>query len=240
MILFLKSFFNDLTVRQTRSYLFYYLILLLSLIIFLTIAGSYINYTYWFLGPFESYLVYYILGLFFVLSLNLLLTFFQSKINALEDNEESDLKDESSFTRQIKLLHPLAKVPLKKHQTDAGYDVFLVSDLTLKPREIKRVPLGLAVEIKEDEFLTIYSRSSAKLNGISVADNACDSGYTGELYAFMINHNENQVNYKTGDRVVQLVFKKVSASYEFKLVEDLKSGLRGTNGFGSTGLNEIN
>jgi len=137
--------------------------------------------------------------------------------------------------RLIKRLHPDAKLPLKKHKFDAGSDVFLIEDVTLKPYSSTMVPLGIAVQIKPGEMLTIRSRSSTKIKGISCTQTTCDAGYTGELKTFLINHTDKAVEFKKGERVFQLVFIKISENSEFVEAVELPSSSRNDSGFGSTG-----
>lgn len=140
--------------------------------------------------------------------------------------------------RLIKLLHPNAKMPVKVHAQDAGYDHFLCEDITLEPRECIRFPLGIAVEIKTGQMLSVRSRSSTKLKGVSCSQTTCDAGYNGELYGFLINHTDNRITWNAGDRVVQLVFLKLPEPYvltELAPQENLPPSSRNTAGFGSTG-----
>ena len=138
--------------------------------------------------------------------------------------------------RNIKLLHPDAKIPIKKHPSDAGWDCFTIEDLTLPPYSSTKFPLGLAVDIKPGELLTIRSRSSTKIQGCSCTQTTCDAGYTGQLHGFLINHTSKTVTFAKGSRVVQLVFIKLSDHHELKEGElDTTTSKRGDNGFGSTG-----
>lgn len=137
-------------------------------------------------------------------------------------------------TRKIKLIHPDAQIPTKKHSQDAGYDCFLIEDLVLKPKSHLRFNMGFAIEIKDGEMLTVRSRSSTKMKGVSCAETTCDPGYTGELYGFLINHSDEEITFTKGSRVVQLVFLKIQNNQE--LVEgQLTTSERGQRGFGSTG-----
>lgn len=142
--------------------------------------------------------------------------------------------------RKVKLLHPDSKLPSKKYQHDAGFDHYLIEDLTIPARSFVRFPLGIAIEIKENEFLTIRSRSSMKMKGLSCAETTCDSFYTGELFGFLINHSKKDIALKKGDRAIQLVFQKITPHEGLVALEpedQLPQGERGSAGFGSTGKN---
>jgi dUTP pyrophosphatase len=135
--------------------------------------------------------------------------------------------------RRIKLLHPDAKIPTRTHEYDAGYDCYLVEDLTLKPRSFLKFSLGFAIQIKEGQMMTIRSRSSTKVKGASCSETTCDAGYTGQLYGFLINHTDQELQFKKGERCVQIVFIKISTE---EIVEGtLPESQRGSKGFGSSG-----
>lgn len=139
-----------------------------------------------------------------------------------------------STNRNIKLLHPAAKIPTRNHPLDAGHDCYLVEDIILEPHSSYRVPLGFAIQIKQNQMLTVRSRSSTKVKGVSCTQTTCDAGYTGQISAFLINHSSQRVIFKKGDRVVQLVFIRLSG------VNTITEGIlpessRGSKGFGSSG-----
>ena len=139
--------------------------------------------------------------------------------------------------RNIKLLHPDAKIPYKKNKLDAGYDCYLIQDITIPPYSKIRFSLGFAIDIKSGQMLTVRSRSSTKMKGLSCAQTTCDAGYTGELYAFLINHTSEPVTFLKGQRAVQLVFVKLAEFHQIVEGELDEISERGKKGFGSSGMN---
>lgn len=137
-------------------------------------------------------------------------------------------------SRSITMLHPDARIPVKKYESDAGYDVFLVEDVSLKPFSSVRIPLGFGIQIKQGQMLTVRSRSSTKMRGVSCTQTTCDAGYTGQLHGFLINHTNQHITFSKGDRVVQLVFLTLAPSSVLRQgILPLSS--REGQGFGSTG-----
>jgi len=136
--------------------------------------------------------------------------------------------------RVIKLLHKDAKVPSKQYNLDAGYDCYSIEDITVEPHSYKMFDLGFAIQIEPGEMLTIRSRSSTKKRGVSCAQTTCDAGYTGPLKGFLVNSSDEAVTFYKGERIVQLVFIKLS---EDKTIQEgtLLQTDRGSKGFGSTG-----
>jgi dUTP pyrophosphatase len=137
--------------------------------------------------------------------------------------------------RKVKLFHPDARTPSKKYLTDAGWDCYNIEDFTLKPRESKRIPLGIGLQVRNGEYVSVNTRSSIKLKGASALDSVCDAGYTGELYGYIINNTDKQLLFKKGERVFQIVISKIPY-IEYLSEGELPESERGTNGFGSTGL----
>ena len=51
-------------------------------------------------------------------------------------------------------------LPVRKTKCSAGYDFISFLDIVIKPGEIVKVPTGVKVKLNEDEYLSIYVRSS--------------------------------------------------------------------------------
>lgn len=136
--------------------------------------------------------------------------------------------------RRVVLIHPDSRLPSKTYEEDAGYDVYNPEEVTLYPNQIKKVALGIAIEIRRGEMCTIRSRSSTKARGVACAENTCDAGYTGQLFAMMVNHTTEPVVFKKNERIVQLVFVNINHSDEL-IQGPLPVLSRGSKGFGSSG-----
>ena len=136
--------------------------------------------------------------------------------------------------RKIKLIYPEVKIPTKTYSLDAGYDCYLIEDLIVPAYSAIKFPLGFAIQINPNEMLTIRSRSSAKLKGVSCAESTCDAGYTGQLHGFLINHTSKDIFFSKGERVVQLVFVKIAESSTL-VPGQLGDTERGSAAFGASG-----
>jgi len=84
----------------------------------------------------------------------------------------------------------------------------------------------------------VHPRSGLAIkNGISLVNTpgTVDAAYRGELACILINHDlTNEVTFKKGDRIAQLVIQKVEEA-DFVEVDSLPGSDRGSGGFGSTG-----
>ena len=139
----------------------------------------------------------------------------------------------------FKRIHPEAGVPEYAHDGDAGCDLRSMCDLELRPGERAIVPTGIAMSIPEGYAGFVQPRSGlAAKHGISIVNTPglIDSHYRGEIKAILINTDpEASFEIKRGDKVCQLVFQKVDQA-RFVEVDELDETVRGSGGFGSTGV----
>ena len=57
--------------------------------------------------------------------------------------------------------------PFRPHENDAGADVYMPYDYTLKPGEIARIPLGFGLMIPDGYAGYVFPRSSMAAKGLS-------------------------------------------------------------------------
>jgi dUTP pyrophosphatase len=115
---------------------------------------------------------------------------------------------------------------------------FLEKPLIISPLQRVRVPTGLVFEIPEGYEAQVRPRSGlAFRQGITVlnAPGTIDSDYRGELEVILINAGTEPFTLKSGDRIAQLVIAPVSKAVIVKS-GSLSATIRGTCGFGSTGV----
>lgn len=133
--------------------------------------------------------------------------------------------------------HPL---PAYETKASAGLDVRANIDapIELKPLERTLVKTGLFMEIPEGYECQVRSRSGLALKkGISVlnAPGTVDADYRGEVGVILINLSNETFIIEDGERIAQLVFAKVKQANWIE-ADVLSDTVRGTGGFGSTGV----
>jgi len=137
----------------------------------------------------------------------------------------------------VKRLHADAVLPVYKHPGDAGMDLSAVEAVTVAPGEIVTVPTGLAFAIPDGYVGLVHPRSGLASRGLTVANapGTIDAGYRGEVKVLLINLGREIFAIEKGDRIAQMVIQQVA---HLPLVEsaNLDATLRGSGGFGSTGL----
>lgn len=124
--------------------------------------------------------------------------------------------------------------PTKGSILSAGLDVYSPIDFTLFNGETKRIPLGICIEINEDEVAIMSERSSMGKNGITSVGNIIDSDYRGEISIVLQNNNLLHQEFKIGDRIGQIIVCKLGDN-SIEIVDELSSTERGSGGFGSSG-----
>ncbi len=137
---------------------------------------------------------------------------------------------------RVKKLNENTVIPSYAHGGDAGFDLSSAYDYVIRSGKREIVKTGFSMEIPEGYFGNIKDRSSVTLkNGVHVLAGVVDSNYRGEVGIVMINLGEEDYEIRVGDRVAQMLLEKVER-VEFEEASELEDSLRGTGGFGSSGV----
>ena len=135
-----------------------------------------------------------------------------------------------------------ADIPLPCYMTPraAGMDVYaaIEKDLILKAGEIALIPTGFAMAIPPGFEAQIRPRSGLAVNygvGIINSPGTIDADYRGEIKIGVVNHGEKSFTFHRGDRIAQMVIKRVYQA-RLEIVEELDETGRNTGGFGHTGM----
>lgn len=139
----------------------------------------------------------------------------------------------------IKRLDPEVVLPCYAYEGDAGLDLRANVDIDIAPFERKLIPTGLAVAIPEGFAGFVQPRSGLALkSGLSMANTPglIDAHYRGELKVIAVNLDANEaIHISKGERIAQLVIQRVPA-VSLMEVDELDETDRGTDGFGSSGV----
>ena len=122
--------------------------------------------------------------------------------------------------------------PFRPHENDAGADVYIPFDCTLKPGDIIKIPLGFGLEIPDGYAGYVFPRSSLAVKGLVCELPPIDSGYRGEIHAIVSNVRNIRQTLRKDTRIGQLIITPVIIA---DFVMDLGAE-RGTGAFGSTGV----
>lgn len=124
----------------------------------------------------------------------------------------------------------------RQYETDAAYDICALEDTNIPAKGWSTVHTGLRMSIPTGYAGLVLSRSGLASRGIFVlnAPGLIDAGYSGEVKVVLANmHELSDIMIHAGDRIAQFMIIKLE-SYFFSH-GTIWGGLRGDNGFGSTG-----
>lgn len=148
----------------------------------------------------------------------------------------------SQFQKDIcnnKNLYDEYTLPKRSTKKSAGYDFVAIDDYEIKTGEIKKIPLGVKVNMEDDEVLFLISRSSMGFkynirmtNQIGVIDSDYYNNSTNEGHMWISLQNQGNKDYqiKKGDKIIQGIFVKyLTVNNEEQIKNERKSGIGSTN-----------
>lgn len=115
------------------------------------------------------------------------------------------------------LLYANYLLPQRDSESTAGYDIYLLEELVIKPNEIKKIPTGLKSFFEKDEVLFLIVRSSTgfKYNirlcnqvGVIDSDYYNNQDNEGHIWLKVQNEGNEIVTIPKGESIVQGIFLK--------------------------------
>lgn len=131
-------------------------------------------------------------------------------------------------------LDETAFMPMKAHEEDAGFDIRTPIDFFIKPRKSMSVDTGVHLEIPKGYVGMLKSKSGLNVKHDILSEGVVDAGYSGSIVAKLYNHSDTTMYFNRGDKITQIVIMPIP-DVTMNLVDEISSGERGENGFGSTG-----
>ena len=131
-----------------------------------------------------------------------------------------------------------AELPRYAHDGDAGFDLCITEDVRLEHNASAVCGLGFACEIPSGCVGLVFPRSGLGAHfGVTLRNSVgvIDSGYRGEVCAPLVNLSCDTVFLPKGSRVCQMVVVPF-VPCDLVKVASLTDTERGTDGFGSTGI----
>lgn len=131
-------------------------------------------------------------------------------------------------------LDPMAWIPERAHDTDAGLDLKSPLNITVPARGSATIDTGVHIQLPPNTAGMIKSKSGLNVKHGITSDGVVDVGYTGSIRVKLYNHSDTAYRVKRGDKISQLVIVPVVIP-PITVVDELEDTERGDNGFGSTG-----
>lgn len=134
-------------------------------------------------------------------------------------------------------------LPKYNYGTDSGFDLHSTSEVIVSAQSRALIPTGLRFDIPDGTELQIRSKSGLAINqGLMVLNSpgTIDCGYTGEIQVIIFNTNTEPFTITKGMKVAQAVLCPVINGkwVQLKRIDKINEKDRGSNGFGSTGINK--
>ena len=127
-----------------------------------------------------------------------------------------------------------AKMPVRAHETDAGFDLFAMESDIVPARGSKTFDTGVHVELPVGTVGMVKSKSGLNVKHGLTSEGVIDAGYTGSIRVKLYNHSDSAYAVYKGDKISQLVILPILTP-DLELVDELEATDRGAGGFGSTG-----
>lgn len=156
---------------------------------------------------------------------------------------------EEHFKIEVEVMDD-GKLPSKKNQTDAGFDLYATSDITIYPGQVLKHPLNIRMKLPAGTWAEITSKSGLGAQGLLVYAGVIDELYRGIPHVVMSNINLIQeidsdgiplmrttpIVIKKGEKLAQLIMSPYANQFYIEQVEQVDTNTdRGEGGFGSTG-----
>jgi dUTP pyrophosphatase len=129
-------------------------------------------------------------------------------------------------------------MPIKGSNRAGAFDIYM-PEAGIANGISQLIGLGFAAAVPENHVALLLPRSGTGAKHGLELNNTCgviDSDYRGEWKAAIRTKSGLPFNWEAGDRILQFLLVPVNTSVVLKQVEELNTTLRGTGGFGSSGL----
>ena len=142
------------------------------------------------------------------------------------------------MTVKFRRIDPSAELPTYAHPGDAGMDIRSIEELTIEPGARALVHTGLVMVLPLGYEAQVRPRSGLALkNGVTVLNTpgTIDEGYRGEIGVILANFGSEPFNVEKGAKIAQMVIAPCARA-EIVETDEVDDTVRGTGGFGSSGL----
>lgn len=127
-----------------------------------------------------------------------------------------------------------AYMPERAHDTDAGYDLRTPLRVYLHAHSSAIVDTGVHIQLPPGKCAVVVSKSGLNVNHDITSTGLIDEGFSGAILIKLYNHGDKPYIFEPGEKVSQFY---ITDYYPCKIeiVDQVKGGARGSNGYGSTG-----
>ena len=128
--------------------------------------------------------------------------------------------------------------PYSATKHSAGYDLYSAENKEIMTRSCEIINTDVSIKVPRDTYGRIAPHSGLTVKHlIDIGTDVTDSDYRGNVGIVLFNHSSKIFRVEMGDRISQLILKKIS--HKMEEVEEFSDTERGAEDFGSTGKNKI-
>ena len=118
---------------------------------------------------------------------------------------------------EVKRLTNNTTIPKRSTEGAAGYDLSLIENITIAAHGRGVVETGISVKVPKGTYARIAPRSRLVVKkSLDIGAGVVDEDYWGEIGVVLINNGNQDFTVKQGDRIAQLILKKVSTPASMK------------------------
>ncbi|CAH8564107.1 unnamed protein product [Dicrocoelium dendriticum] len=129
-----------------------------------------------------------------------------------------------------------AITPTRGSALAAGYDLYAAQEVVIPAKGRGLVRTDIQISLPDGCYGRIAPRSGLALkHGIDVGAGVIDQDYRGNVGILLFNFGDVDFLVKEGDRVAQLICERIFVP-ELVMCDLLTDTVRGSNGYGSTGV----
>jgi dUTP pyrophosphatase len=134
---------------------------------------------------------------------------------------------------------PGAKIPTRGSNRAAGWDLYSIESAMISPSQHKLIDTGISMEFPPGMYGRIAPQSGLALkHRIAIGAGVIDPDYTGNLQVLIMNQGKQLVNLLAGDCMAQLI-PECYFTGSLRESNQVTDTTRGSQGFGSTGLQTL-
>jgi dUTP pyrophosphatase len=108
---------------------------------------------------------------------------------------------------RIEKLHPDAKIPSRKHPSDAGLDVFALHYMMIPSHQTKIIRTGITIAFEPSTVIFVWPKSRSNF---LVGAGVIDCSYQGEILVKIANTSGKALHIMAKEPIAQLVITPVS------------------------------
>ena len=132
------------------------------------------------------------------------------------------------------MLEQDAFLPVKAHNTDAGFDIRSRESVLIPSHGDYIFNTGVHIDIPDGYVGFLKSRSGLNVQDGITSEGVIDAGYIGPIIVKLYNNSSFNHKVNVGDKITQLVILPIP-EVELEQVGTLRQTDRGENGIGSSG-----